>query len=258
MNMADCERSERVFFSLGQNDLTSNNAKFFAYPVQSESKYLKRVGGGVLPSTGVNTAVDFSQFAFKALPVFESEGFCLSAHLDMRSPEFETAWGIYTDAFADFECRSRLEQTWVMREPNYRFSAVMHEGAVVGVLACWKLSGFCFVEHVAVSPACRSNGIGQRTLKLLLRHMARPVVVDVEPFGTKRLASRRVAFYARLGFNYCASQVTLPPYAGKTTEPSNLMAWPVVLDGAGRERVYATIRREVYGMHTFMASTRTV
>jgi len=258
MNIADCERSQRVFSSTGQNDLTSNNAKFFAYPVQSESKCIKGVGGGVLPSTGVDTAVDFSRFAFKALPVFESGGLCFSAHLDMRSPEFETAWGIYTGAFADFECRSRPEQTWIMREPNYRFSAVMLERVLVGVLACWKLSGFCFVEHVAVSPAYRSNGIGQRTLKLLIRHVARPVVVDVEPFGSNRLASRRVAFYARLGFKYCVSPVTLPPYAGKTTEPSNLMAWPVVLDRAGRERVFETIRSEVYGIHTLTANTLTM
>lgn len=247
MNMAGCERPGRVFSFTGQTGLTSLNAKFFAYPVQSESRCLKAVRGGAVPSTGADTAVDFSRFAFKSLPVFESGGLCFSAHLDMRSPEFETAWGIYNVAFADFECRSRLEQTWVMREPNYRFSAVMHEGSVVGVLACWKLSGFCFVEHVAIAPAYRSKGIGQQTFKLLIRHLARPVVVDVEPFGSKRLASRRVAFYARLGFNYCASPVTLPPYAGKTTKPSNLMAWPVVLDGAGRERVVETIRREVYG-----------
>ena len=210
MNIAQYERSERIFSSTGQNGLTSYHAKFFAYPLQHE-------------------------------------GLQFSAHLAEKGEIFEQAWAIYIEAFTGLERRSRREQMRVLRHPSYRFSAILHEGAVVGVMAWWKLAGFCFVEHLAISSAERSGGFGRRAIELLQSHVACPIVVDVEPFGTEQNAARRVAFYSRLGFGYSGKSVTLPAYEGKPTAPSNLMAWGMELNGAGRERVLETIEREVYG-----------
>ena len=191
--------------------------------------------------------VDFRRFAFKNLPVCGSDGLSLSAHLAKQDKVFAQAWAIYAEAFTGLERRTRREQTRVMRHPRYRFSAVMHEGSVVGVLAWWELPGFCFVEHFAVSAAQRSGGFGRRAMALLQEHVACPVIVDVEPFGTDQPAARRVAFYSRLGFSYGGLPVMLPAYEGKAVAPSNLMAWPSALDRAGRERVLEAIGREIYG-----------
>lgn len=251
MNIAHCERPDRVFSSTGQNDLTSNNAKFFAYPVQSESTYRESPRVGYTLGTGVDAHGDFNRFAFKALPIVDKDGLWFSAHIVRRDDVFDQAWDIYTEAFTDFERRSLFEQMHVMRHPHYRFSAIRHEDAVVGMVGYWELPGFCFVEHVAVSAAHRSGGYGRRALQLLQQHSQGPILVDVEPFGTDQFAARRVTFYNRLGFHYCGSPVTLPPYAGKTTEPSNLMAWPMALDRDGREQVVEIIRRDVYGLQTF-------
>ncbi len=191
--------------------------------------------------------VDFLRFAFKALPVCGAEGLWLSAHLAEQDEVFKQVWGIYAEAFTGSERRTRREQMRVMRDPSYRFSAIMHGDVVVGVLAWWELPGFCFVEHFAVSSAQRSGGFGRRAMDLLQTHVACPIVVDVAPFGTDRHAARRVAFYNRLGFSYSGQSVMLPAYEGKAIEPSNLMAWPVALDCAGRERVLETIGHEIYG-----------
>ena len=258
MNIAQCERLDRVFSSTGQYGLTSDNAKFFAYPVQSESTYRNGSCSGHRPEKGVSGAVDFSWFAFKALPVCGAEGLCFSAHLAEQDGVFEQVWTIFTEAFTGFERRTRREQMRVMRHPLYRFSAVMHGGTVVGMLAWWNLPGFCFVEHFAIAAAQRSGGFGRRAMELLQAHVARPVVVDVEPFGTDQQAARRVAFYNRLGFSYCGRPVTLPPYEGKPTAPSNLMAWPIALDGAGREHVLATIGREIYHQEVALPYTSAV
>jgi ribosomal protein S18 acetylase RimI-like enzyme len=129
----------------------------------------------------------------------------------------------------------------------------MHEDAVVGVLAWWKLPGFCFVEHFAISSAQRSGGYGRRAMELLQAHAACPIMVDVAPFGADHQAARRVAFYNRLGFKYCGASVTLPAYEGKAAAPSNLMAWQADLDSAGRTRVLEAIGREIYGIHDRVA-----
>ncbi len=246
MNIAQSERSERVFSSTGHYGLTSDNAKFFANPVQSESTYRKVSGNGRTPAMDVNGAKDFRRFAFKALPVCGADKLWFSAHLDGQGEVFAQVWSIFTEAFTGFERRTRREQMRVMRHPRYRFSAVMREDSVVGVLAWWELPGFCFIEHFAISSAQRSGGLGRRAMELLKSHMDRPIVMDVEPFGSNHQAARRVAFYNRLGFTYGGESVTLPAYEGKATAPSNLMAWPIVLDRAGRERVLETIEREIY------------
>jgi len=258
MNIAHCERPDRVFSSTGQSGLTSDNAKFFAPPVQSENTSRNVSGRGRTRGMAVDEVVDFRRFACKNLPVCGADGLCFSAHLAEQDALFGQTWAIYAEAFTGFERRTRREHARVMRHPRYRFSAIIQDGVVVGVLAWWDLPGFCFVEHFAISSAQRSGGLGRQAMELLKTHVARPVLVDVAPFGSERLSSRRVAFYARLGFNYCATPVTLPPYAGKTTEPSNLMAWPVVLDRAEGERVLDTIRRDVYGLHTFLPYVRAV
>ena len=221
MNIAQYERSERIFSSTGQNGLTSYHAKFFAYPLQHE-------------------------------------GLQFSAHLAEKDEVFRKAWAIYIEAFTGLERRSRREQTLVMRHPCYRFSAILHEGAVVGVMAWWKLAGFCFVEHLAISSAERSGGFGRRAIELLQSHVACPIVVDVEPFGTDQNAARRVAFYSRLGFAYSGKSVTLPAYEGKPAAPSNLMAWGMELDRAGRERVLEAVGREIYNQRVDMPYTSAV
>lgn len=258
MNIAQNERSERVFSSTGQSGLTSDNAKFFANPVQSESTYRKVFGNGHTPEMDVNGAGDFRRFAFKALPVCGAEGLWLSAHLDRQGEVFEQVWSIFTEAFTGFERRTRREQMSVMRHPRYRFSAIMHENSVVGVLAWWQLPGFCFVEHFAISSAQRSGGFGRRAMELLQTHVGCPIVMDVEPFGSDHHASRRIAFYNRLGFSYCGASVTLPAYEGKATAPSNLMAWPNALDRAGRERALETIEREIYRQYDSVPYTSVV
>lgn len=246
MNIAHRERSERIFSSTGPTGLTSDHAKFFAYPVQSESTCLKGFGCGRTPGLGVDEAADFNRFAFKALSVFGKEGLSFSAHLGLQDEVFKQAFAIYAEAFSGLERRSLDEHRDVLSRPHYRFSAVLREGAVVGVLAWWKLSGFCFVEHFAIAAAQRSGGIGRQVIELLQAHVAEPVVVDVEPFEASHLAARRVAFYSRLGFAYCGQSVTLPAYRGKGFAPSNLMVWGAEPDRAESERIFGTICREIY------------
>ncbi len=251
MNIAQCERPERVFSSTGRSGLTSNNAKFFADPVLTESSHRKDFRVGAAQRMGADSLPDFDRFAFKALPVIEKEGLWLSSHLGKQDAEFDQAWAVYNEAFADFERRSHFEQMRVMAHPRYRFSAIRLDNDVLGALGYWDLPGFCFIEHFAVSSAHRSGGYGRRVIRLLQRHVQGPILLDVEPFGFDRDAARRVTFYARLGFHYCGKSVTLPPYEGKTTGPSNLMSWPMALDRESREQVVETIRREIYGLSAF-------
>ena len=193
--------------------------------------------------------LSFESFAFKTLPLSGGqEGLWISAHLDSDSPLFQPTWEVYVSSFHDFERRDLEEQRKVMAHPRYRFSAVMCDARPVGLLSWWVLDGFVFVEHFAIAASARSGGLGARVLTLLQAHVKVPILVDVEPLGSDPHAERRVAFYQRQGFHYCEEAVTLPPYLGKGTAPSNLMAWGCTLDAALRARCVAEIETVIYGI----------
>lgn len=252
MNISQCEGPVRVFSSADANELPSVSAKEFAESVQSGVNSREVIGAWRRALPGMAGTGTFNRFAFKALPWTEQGGVGLSAHLSQPDETFKRAWSIYTEAFVDFERRSFLEQQTVMARPRYRFSAIRQGAGIVGMLGYWQLPGFCFIEHFAIASSCRSGGLGRRVIRMLQANSRQPIVLDVEPFGSDHSAARRVAFYTRLGFHYCARPVTLPPYAGKETEPSNLMAWPKPLDDAGRALTRSVIEREVYGLPTFV------
>lgn len=250
MNIRSSERPARVFSSASLNDSASDHAKFFAYPVQTDSTAQSRREVAYLPGADAATAGEPLDAALDGRLGMAENGLWLSPHLAPQGERFDQVWAIYTASFADSERRSLGEQLEAMKQPHYRFSAILHGSDVVGVLAYWELTGFCFVEHFAISSAHRSGGFGHRVMALLQKHVQRPIVLDVAPFGSDQTAARRVAFYQRLGFHYCGVSVELPAYAGKPVEASNLMAWPQALDRVDREVVLATIEREIYGVPT--------
>jgi ribosomal protein S18 acetylase RimI-like enzyme len=222
-------------------------AKYFAYPNVREivDGVETRISGGMNGRPAVIDA-DFRRLAFRALPVFEKGGLWFSAHLDLSGAMFEKAWKIYSESFSDFEKRHFQNKVAIHSHPRYRFSAVMDGDRVAGVLAVWRMPEFWFVEHLAISPEIRSAGLGGRCVRLLQDHARTPILLDVEPRSMDAQAERRVAFYERMGFHYCDEAVTLPPYAGKRTGVSHLMAWPHVLDGTGRDDAVAAISRTIY------------
>jgi len=251
MNITTDERSKWIFSSMGQKGPTFSDAKFYDYPILAGKTFHRDFSTEGISKVGAPLAGAFSrQFSFKVLPVFEREGLWFSEHLDMSDARFGRAWQIYTESFADYERRTFLEQGTVHSHPNYRFSAILDGDAIVGVLACWSLSGFWLVEHVAIDSRQRSSGLGSRVIRLLQEHVKGPIMLDVEPLYADPHAERRVAFYERLGFHFCGEPVSLPPYEGKPEAPSHLMAWPHALDAEGRACAVATIEREVYGLGT--------
>lgn len=182
-----------------------------------------------------------------SLPPLGSGGLWITPHLNVNDAIFRQVWSIYNHSFSDFERRQYLEQLQVMQKPRYRFSALCTATQVVGVLGCWSLDGWLFIEHLAIAATQRSCGYGHAVLQLLQKY-AGQMVLDVEPCQNSIQAVRRVAFYQQNGFHYNENAITLPPYHAKTTEPSNWMSWPFPLSARRAASVMSLIEHEVYGV----------
>lgn len=69
----------------------------------------------------------------------------------------------------------------------------------VGLFNFWSFSDFDYIEHFAISPQLRNNGIGQVALQHFLQKSPRMTILEAE-LPTNELAERRLLFYQRNGF----------------------------------------------------------
>ncbi|MDE7387304.1 MAG: GNAT family N-acetyltransferase [Muribaculaceae bacterium] len=95
------------------------------------------------------------------------------------------------------------------------YAAVTSDNKFAGFVSTWRLPDSLYIEHLAVEPTMRSNGVGGAILDTV-RNMAsdKPVVVEVELPESNDDAPRRIAFYERHGFKAMADfDYFQPPYA---------------------------------------------
>lgn len=113
--------------------------------------------------------------------------------------ELNDVYRLMQVSFPPEEFRTFAGASALLDRLNYQILAVRRDGQLVGFIAEWRLKTIRFVEHFAVDPAARGQGIGSRMMKAYLRRSDLPVVVEVEAGGTE-MALRRISFYERLGF----------------------------------------------------------
>jgi len=152
---------------------------------------------------------------------------------------------LYADSFPLEERRLPNDLLWMLNEPKMYFSAVLGEDQVEGLVVYWKFPGFLYLEHLAVLPARRRNGIGAGILDQLLKEGV-PLLLEVEiPFDES--STKRVDFYHRCGF--CALPVYYhqPPYRkGESVVPMMLFSNKSDWDEEVLGKSVALFQRTVY------------
>ena len=105
------------------------------------------------------------------------------------------------------------------------------------------------MEHFAIHEDLRNNGLGGQAMKIFLKDMNRPVVLEVEmPLIKGDITHRRIAFYRRQGFSLRRLPYKQPPYReGDKWLPMKLMSTgPAKKWLPMTELVRDTIYHEVY------------
>lgn len=165
---------------------------------------------------------------------------------DSATPGFAQAWQLYEEAFPEAERRSPEQQQALLGEPQYCFLSLLDNTTFKGLLGVWQLPGFCFIEHFAVVPGLRGQGIGSQALRQFMQSSATPMVLEVEPPQTES-NRRRIKFYERLGFCLNGFDYRQPPYAqDKPWVPLLLMSYPEKLSTTTFQKVKEQLYRNVY------------
>ena len=125
-------------------------------------------------------------------------------------PLLKDLFALYEGSFPPEERREPEKLLKFLDEPQMYFSALLLEEQCVGLLIYWRLEGFLYIEHFAVYPDRRGQGIGTSVL-LKLQKLGDPILLEVEmPYDP--LSQKRVSFYKRCGFNSLPINYFQPPY----------------------------------------------
>ena len=127
--------------------------------------------------------------------------------------------------------------------------AIGEDGTLAAVLTMWPIQDALFLEHFAVNPALRSQGLGGRILEELKKQTDCPLVREAELPETD-WARRRLGFYARHGW---VAEEDLPYFqpsyrAGGKDLPLRLLSCPAFASREQAERTAREIHRTVYKM----------
>ena len=165
----------------------------------------------------------------------------------LRVEEFEAFYRLMEKSFPVDERRPAAAARALLEEPGYRvFVARDTDGSLLGFLATWTLGEWLFLEHLAVDPERRNEGIGGRLLRDVVASAGLRVCLEVE-LPTDTLKQRRIAFYERNGFFYNEQPYVQPPlFAGQGSVPLRLMTTRGGLDGVEFDALRRLLYTRVY------------
>ncbi|MBQ4115886.1 MAG: GNAT family N-acetyltransferase [Clostridia bacterium] len=117
----------------------------------------------------------------------------------LEKKDFESFFALMQEAFPTEEYRPKEKQYGILDDANYSAYVLKEGNDVNAFIATWRLNGFYFAEHLAVSKVLRNQGVGSAFVKKYLELINIPLVLEVENL-TDSIAQRRIGFYERLGF----------------------------------------------------------
>lgn len=146
----------------------------------------------------------------------EELGFIEACHLSDK--DITLLSDIYCGAFPAEQTRPGLFGGSSPFKNKPQIIAVTADSTPVAILTWWHLGASVHIEHFAVAPANRQQGLGSRILKQFVNKIANylSVSVEVEPPDSDKLAARRIKFYQRLGFEVIDTTYIQPPYTEQT------------------------------------------
>ena len=122
---------------------------------------------------------------------------------------------LYIESFPQNERRSIGKMHDLIEKQN-KFDVyilVLKNDTKVGFYTVWTFGTFSYLEHFAISPEHRNGGFGKRALSLIINSTKLlPIIGEVEMPETSKLASRRLNFYKRQGFEAWDIPYYQPPY----------------------------------------------
>ena len=153
-----------------------------------------------------------------------------------KTEEFDKIFSILENSFPPDEYRTYEGQKFLWNHPKY----------TVYVITVWKFEDFAFIEHFAVNPFYRNQGLGSLILHEILNLLQCQICLEVELPKTD-FAKRLIGFYERNGFFINHYPYAQPPYTReKQPVPLLMMTSGNCVSKDRFDSIKETIFKEVY------------
>ncbi len=158
---------------------------------------------------------------------------------------------IYLNSFPPEERRPFADLVGRASDPTspLTLTVIEHDMSVAGMMSWWDFGTFRYIEHFAIDSRLRSHGLGHKAITEFISRNITPVVIEVEPRETGEMASRRIGFYRRSGFEVIEDYDYIqPPYSPQLPEVRLTL---MTTDRAKLEPevIADVLHRKVYGKH---------
>lgn len=167
----------------------------------------------------------------------------------MKFNQFDCIYTMIVDSFPSHEVRTYEEQKGLLDNPKFHIY-VMEDavGAVKAFISVWDVANHGFVDHFAVSPQFRNEGLGSKILEELRQLLDCLLFLEVDLPETE-IAKRRIGFYERNGY-------TLNPYLYQlpalTPESQPVTLGIMSTDGMMSQETFQSLQQDllatVYGV----------
>lgn len=178
---------------------------------------------------------------------------------DIKSAdEFDQVYDIMDASFPKTEHRPYEKQKKLLDNPAYRLFGVNRGAAdadaagsrIDAFAAVWEFEEFTYLEHFAVRPGLRSQGIGSAVLGNLQEIYDRPICLEVELPETEQ-AVHRIGFYKRNHYYFNDYTYEQPKLSEQyPAVPLRIMTSGRPISRQEFEKVRSILYRRVYGILT--------
>ena len=169
--------------------------------------------------------------------------------------DFESLYGLMEESFPPEEHRTKEDQRALFSDPAYRVVGLRDSVTqrVIAFLAMWDLDHMLFLEHFAVSPALRGQGLGTKILAEVTASATKTVCLEVEP-PMSDITCRRIAFYKRCGFFLNEYRYIQPSMAaGQPPVRLMVMTYGKSLEKPAFNRIRDELYQKIYHVPTMTA-----
>ena len=160
--------------------------------------------------------------------------------------DFDIFFQLIENSFPEDEYRPYDEQKALLDNPAYEIYTYSNDDTPKAFIATWKFDSFVYIDHFAVEPIYRGNGIGSEFLKEAVRILRKMVCLEVE-LPNNEVASRRIEFYKRNDFFLNKYPYIQPPIStGRNPVPLFIMTSGRPVNDMEFQRIKETLYSQVY------------
>lgn len=117
----------------------------------------------------------------------------------LKPVDFDKVFHIMEQSFPEDEYRPYEEQEALLKNPAYHIYTINDNADIKAFVAIWEFDEIIFIEHLAVNPEFRNEGLGSLILQELIKRLNKLICLEVE-LPEDEMKRRRIGFYERNGF----------------------------------------------------------